>query len=87
MSPRRAYARTMELMTNKQVEDGRSRPVPVHLIIVENVRQGDPKQFRVIDITGDRLVSLLERKREKRHFEVPLPVAVYDALTLPVAQP
>ena len=49
-------------------------------MIVENVRQGDPTELRVLDITGNRLVGLLSRKREKRYFEVPFPVAVYDEL-------
>jgi hypothetical protein len=49
-------------------------------MIVENVRQGDPEGFRVLDITGDLLSRMLQRKREKHYFEVPFPVAVYDSL-------
>jgi hypothetical protein len=52
------------------------------LMIVENVRQGDPAGFQVLDITGDLLVRMLERKRDKHYFEVPFPVAVYDALCM-----
>ena len=66
----------------RQVEAALANPVRFHLVIVENVRQGDPAGFRVLDITGDLLENLLERKREKRYFEVPFPVAVYDALRM-----
>jgi hypothetical protein len=66
----------------RQVEAARAYPLRFHLMIVENVRQGDPAGFQVLDITGDLLVRLLERKREKRYFEVPFPVAVYDELRL-----
>lgn len=51
-----------------------------HLVIVENVRQGDPAAFRVLDLSGERLTALLERKREKHYFEVPFPVGLYDTL-------
>lgn len=52
----------------------------LHLVIVEYVRQGDPAAFRVLDLSGERLASLLARKREKHYFEVPFPVGLYDAL-------
>lgn len=64
----------------RQVEAAQAEPRRFHLIIVENVRQGDPGAFRVLDITGDLLARMLERKREKHYFEVPFPVAVYDSL-------
>ncbi|KRF24375.1 hypothetical protein ASG95_07380 [Phycicoccus sp. Soil803] len=51
-----------------------------HLVIVENVRQGDPAAFRVLDLSGERLSALLKRKREKNYFEVPFPVSLYDTL-------
>lgn len=63
----------------RQVEAALADPARFHLVIVENVRQGDPAEFQVLDITGDQLGRLLERRREKRYFEVPFPVAVYDA--------
>ena len=66
----------------RQVEAARANPLRFHLMIVENVRQGDPAGFQVLDITGELLGSLLERKREKRYFEVPFPVAVYDSLRM-----
>jgi hypothetical protein len=64
----------------RQVAAAESDPGRFHLVIVENVRQGDPAGFRVLDITGGELRDLLARKREKQYFEVPFPVAVYDRL-------
>jgi hypothetical protein len=49
-------------------------------VIVENVRQGDPAAFRVLDLSGERLAALLERKRERHYFEVLFPVGLYDTL-------
>lgn len=60
-----------------QVEEGRSNP-DFFVYLVENVRQGDPSQFELRVLEGDRLKRLLERAREKHYFEVPLPVAEYD---------
>ena len=68
-------------LETRQVEAAESDPERFHLVVVENVRQGDPAEFRVLDISGDELKALLARKREKRYFEVPFPVAVYDALS------
>ena len=67
-------------LETRQVAAAENDPGRFHLVIVENVRQGDPAEFRVLDITGNRLVGLLSRKREKHYFEVPFPVAVYDEL-------
>lgn len=67
-------------LETRQVTAAEDDPERFHLAIVENVRQGDPTEFWVLDITGNRLVGLLSRKREKRYFEVPFPVAVYDEL-------
>jgi len=52
-------------------------PSRFHLIIVEHVRTDEP---RIIDLSGEQLRELLERRREKRYFEVPFPTAVYDSL-------
>jgi hypothetical protein len=49
-------------------------------MLVENVRQGDPTQFRLIQIGGEELSALLTRTTEHRYFTVPVPVAVYDRL-------
>ncbi len=63
----------------RQVEEARSNP-NFWLYIVENVRQGDPAQFRLLEIGGKELQSLLSRARERRYYEVPWPVAAYDRL-------
>ncbi len=49
-----------------------------YLYVVENVRQGDPEKFRLVVFGGDQLQRLLVRAREKRYYEVPIPVAEYD---------
>lgn len=67
-------------LETKQVEAALAQPETFHLVLVENIRQGDPAMFRVLDIHGEQLVALLARRREKHYFEVPLPTAVYDAL-------
>ncbi len=64
----------------RQVQAAEADPKRFHLVIVENVRQGDPAAFRVLDLSGEQLASLLARKREKHYFEVPFPVGLYDAL-------
>lgn len=35
---------------------------------------------RIIDIHGEQLIALLDRRREKSYFEVPFPTAMYDSL-------
>lgn len=57
----------------RQVQAAEADPKRFHLVIVENVRQGDPAAFRVLDLSGERLASLLARKRERHYFEVPFP--------------
>ena len=52
-------------------------PSRFHLVVVEYVRTGVP---RIIDIHGEPLTMLLDRRREKRYFEVPFPTAAYDSL-------
>lgn len=49
-----------------------------HLYIVDNVRQGDPQQFGLVDLYGDVLAQLLSRRKEHRYFTVPFPVHLYD---------
>ena len=63
----------------RQVEEGRSN-ANFFVYIVENIRQGDPAAYRLLEIGGDDLQRLLKRARERHYFEVPFPVAVYDAL-------
>lgn len=55
-----------------------------HLYLVENIRQGDPRLFRLIDLHGQQLDRLLSRARERRYYTVPWPVAGYDAAIRPV---
>lgn len=64
-------------LETRQVEAALADPERFHLVLVENMRAGQP---RIIDIHGDQLRSLLDRRREKHYFEVPLPTGVYDAL-------
>ena len=63
-----------------QFAEAKSNP-DFHLYIVENVRQGDPDLFMLIDLHGEVLAELVARAREQRHYTVPFPVAVYDRLT------
>ncbi len=64
----------------RQVAAAEADPERFHLVIVENVRQGEPGAFRVLDLSGERLAALLTRKRERHYVEVPFPVAAYDAV-------
>jgi len=66
-------------LETRQVDEARTNP-EFWLYIVENVRQGDPARFRLIEIGGEDLLQLLQRAVERRYFTVPWPVAVYDAL-------
>jgi hypothetical protein len=52
----------------------------VHLYLVENIRQGDPAHFRLLDIHGEQLRRLMERAVERSYITVPWPVAEYDTL-------
>ncbi len=51
-------------LETKQVEAALADPERFHLVLVENIRQGDPDLFRVIDIHGKDLAGLLDRRRE-----------------------
>lgn len=62
----------------RQVEEARQNK-DFHVYVVENVRQGDPSLFRLIDLHGETLARLLDRAKEQRYYTVPFPVAVYDA--------
>lgn len=63
----------------RQHEEAKRNP-NFHLYLVENVRQGDPAKFRLLDLHGAQLAQLVGRARERRYFTVPFPVAVYDRL-------
>ena len=65
------------LETN-QVDEARRNP-NFFLYVVENVRQGDPAQFKLKVLGGERLARLLARAKEQRYYLVPWPVADYDS--------
>lgn len=52
-----------------------------HLYLVENVRQGDPALFRLLDIHGEQLRRLMTRAVERSYVTVPWPEAEDDALS------
>lgn len=56
---------------------GRRNP-HVFVYIVDNVRSGDAAIFGLKVLGGGRLARLLEKAKERRYFEVPVPVAEYD---------
>jgi hypothetical protein len=60
-----------------QVNEARSNP-HFYVYVVDNVRQGNPTKFGLKVFGGQRLARLLERAKERRYFEVPVPVAEYD---------
>lgn len=64
-------------LETRQVQAALDYPSRFHLVVVEHIRTGPP---RLIDIHGEHLATLLERRREKHYFELPLPTAVYDSL-------
>lgn len=64
-------------LETRQVGAALNDPDGFHLVIVDNIRVGPP---RLIDIHGDQLAALLDRRREKHYFEVPLPTSVFDSL-------
>jgi hypothetical protein len=66
------------LIELNQLEALRANPNG-YLYIVENVRQGDPSGFRLRVFQGEQLQRLLTRVREHRTYEIPVPVAEYDA--------
>lgn len=65
-------------LETRQVEAARRSP-DFYVYLVENVRQGDPSQFTVRVFGGERLATLLTRAKERRYYEVPLPVGIYDS--------
>jgi uncharacterized protein DUF3883 len=60
-----------------QVNEARSNP-NFFVYIVDNIRQGDPVKFGLKVLGGERLARLVEKAKERRYFEVPVPVAEYD---------
>lgn len=70
----------------RQITEARNNP-NFWLYIVENIRQGDPAQFRLLRIGGETLRTMLDRAVERRYFTVPWPVALYDQLARDQSQP
>ena len=64
-------------LESRQVQAALDDPTRFHLVVIEHIRSGVP---RILDIHGERLTALLDRRREKRYFEVPFPTAMYDSL-------
>lgn len=71
-------------LESRQVKAALDDPSRFHLVVVEHIRTGVP---RMIDIYGEQLTALLERRREKHYFEVPFPTAVYDSLVVEARRP
>jgi hypothetical protein len=71
----RGYGLLLEL---RQIDEAR-RNANFYLYGVENVRQGDPAKFTLKVLHGERLHRMLDRAVEHRYYEVPWPVADYDA--------
>jgi hypothetical protein len=72
-------ARGSELwLEDRQVREAESND-QFFVYVVENVKQGDSDQFRLVALGGERLRSLLSRKRQQTYWTVPWPVTDYDA--------
>jgi hypothetical protein len=55
-----------------QIESARSRP-SYHIYVVDNILQGDPTRFRLVDLHGDTLTQLLADARQQQYYAVPFP--------------
>jgi hypothetical protein len=66
------------LLEPRQIDEAR-RNADFYIYVVENVRQGDPAKFTLKVVDGERLHRMLDRAVEHRYYEVPWPVADYDA--------
>lgn len=60
------------------MDEARDNP-SFFVYVVENVRQGDPEQFRLKIYGDEQLRRLLANAKERRYYEVPVPVAEYAA--------
>jgi hypothetical protein len=63
----------------RQFEEARTNS-NFYIYIVENVAQGDIAKFQLRVLGGDQLRRLLENARERRYYEVPVPVGEYAKL-------
>jgi hypothetical protein len=64
-------------LEGRQVEEARRNP-NFYLYVVENVRQGDPREFSLRILHGERLMRLIDRAKPWGTYSVPFPVADYD---------
>ncbi len=67
-----------------QVERG-LEDLNFYIYVVENISQGDPTKFTLKVLHGDRLRLMLARAVARTSYEVPWPVAEYDATPTSVA--
>jgi len=65
-------------LETSQVDEAR-RNARFYLYLVDNVAQGNPAEFRLKIFGGEQLARLLSRAKERKYFEVPIPVAEYDS--------
>ncbi len=70
-------------LETRQVDEAR-RNTNFYVYVVENVRQGDSGQFRLKVYGGEQLRRLLVNAKERRHYEVPVPVREYEAARISV---
>jgi len=61
-----------------QVDEAR-RNQDFYLYVVDNVAQGNPAEFRLKVFGGEQLARLLSRAKERRYYEVPIPVVEFDS--------
>lgn len=67
------------LLESRQVDEA-TQNENFYVYLVENAAQGDPRHFQLRILGGDLLRRLVARAKERRYFEVPLPVGEYDQL-------
>lgn len=82
----KAYGRPLAVRICGWNRNKYRRPKPTRAVLFDGRGKrptGNPEGFRVHDITGEVLLAMLQKKREKRYFEVPIPVAIFDRLRSP----
>jgi hypothetical protein len=55
------------------------RDANLYLYVVDNVRQGDPRAFRLKVFAGAQLTRLLSAAKRRVYYEFPIPVGEFDA--------
>lgn len=65
-------------LETQQVDEARTNP-DFYVYVVENVAQGNPGEFTLKVLGGERLRALIAKAKERRYYTVPWPVADYDA--------